>query len=118
MRIPQGFKDVIKNTFYDKVLTLYTTSTEVSDTGWVRQKANSGTTFSGNIQFDKLDRVREEYGLDQSVSATLTTDQVLGEDQIIGYAGKAYKVIRSLKRDSHYFAVLKEWSLKSSTWTD
>ena len=118
MNIPNTFNNAIADTFYDKTFTVWT-SQEVTDSeGWAKVGATeSETTFSGNINFSKLDEVKQEYGITTDISATITTAEAIDLGTIIGYADRTFRVIKSIQFDSHYYLIVEEWSSKSSTLT-
>lgn len=118
MNIPNTFNNAIADTFYDKTFTVWT-SHEVTDSeGWAKVGATeSETTFSGNINFSKLDEVKQEYGITTDILATVTTAEEIALGTIVEYEDSKYRVMKSVKFDSHYLLILEEWSSKSSTLT-
>lgn len=118
MNIPNSFKNAIKNTFYDKMITLYSKETLINEEGWARDKVIMAVdTFLANTSFDRLDRIQQDYGLQETIDIIITTDYQVPDNSILGYGGKAYKTIRVIPRDSHYYIIAQIWSSKSSTWT-
>lgn len=117
MRIPNKFKQVIKDTFYDKEVDLYSVTTEPDSDGFVRkgEPATKTGSFLGNVNFDKLDAIQEEYGIDQDIDITISTDEDVSLDQVISYGGRFYKVIRAIQNDSHNLLIAQKCLLKSST---
>jgi hypothetical protein len=116
LRIPQNFKTAIKKHFYDKEISLYSTEEVVDADGG----ANLGTltvtsTFLGNINFSKLDKVQKDYGIDDQIDAVITTDSLIDLDSIVGYDSRKYRVIRSIPFDSHTLLIVKLWSSPSET---
>lgn len=102
MRIPANFKQTIKDVFYDKELALYTVSTSTDNEGFVSEELVASGTFLGNVQFSRLDQVREEYGLDQKIDVTITTDKEVSNNSIVEYAGKQYRIVKAIPYDTHY----------------
>lgn len=117
MRIPNKFKQVIKDTFYDKEVDLYNVTTEADSQGFVRngEPATKTGSFLGNVSFDKLDLVQEEYGITEDVDMTISTDEDVSLNQILSYGGRFYKVIRAIENDSHNLLIAQKCLLKSST---
>lgn len=117
MKIPDSFKNKIANTFYDKELTLYSVQSLVDDEGFARDDAiQVSSTFKGNVRFDKLDRIQQDFGLQETIDMVVTTNDDIPENSVIGYLGKAYKAMRVIKYDSHNYIIAKIWSSKSPTW--
>ena len=116
MNISDTFKDTIKEVFYDKEIDLYDVTADADDEGFQRkgEPATKTGSFYGNIQFDKLDQIAEEYGLDQEIHATITTDEVISLNQVIGYGGRFYTVIEAIQNDSHYFLIAQKCLLRST----
>jgi hypothetical protein len=117
MIIPDSFKKAIKDTFFDKTITRYSTTIVLDENRTARK---SGTTvvsgsFLGNAHFDNFEQVQETYGIKDKIDMTITSDVEIPRDEIIGYYGKQYKVFEVIPNDSHYLLVCKKWSSKSST---
>lgn len=118
MVIPEDFKTKIAETFYDKEFTPYTVGNTVDDEGDViRDNLVEGETFYGNISFNIGDQIQKDYGLSEQVDATITTETEVPVGSIIEYNSIKYLVTRSLKFDSHYLLIMKEWLSRSSTLT-
>ena len=66
MKIPESFKQVIANTFYDKELKIMTTEKEETrdEEGCIieTEKEIIKETIMGNFQFSTLEKIQEEYG--------------------------------------------------------
>lgn len=117
MIIPASFREAIKNTFYDKTVTRFTTTNTVDSDGWARKSATTivAGTFLGNVHFDNFDKIQEEYGITDQINIVITTDTEIATEEIIGYDGKQYKVFRVIPNDSHYLLIAQDWLSKSST---
>ena len=121
MIIPDSFKQSIANTFYDKEITKYTTEEVVDDEGWVGMEETvvsdsnyvSGT-FMGNVRFDNLAQIQEDYGLKEVVDIVVTTDEDIDVNSIIGYENVLYRVNKAIPFDSHKLLIGNIWSSKSS----
>ncbi len=110
MKIPDIMRELIASTFYDKEVTLYDVTDSVDSEGWARKSTPvANGTFLGNVRFDKLDKIQRDYGIDDVISAAITTDAVVENEQIIGYLGKFHKVIRSIPEDSHRLLITQVW---------
>lgn len=117
MKLPDNFKTTIKNTFYDKEIDLYTVNEAVDSEGFKRkgEPATKTGSFLGNVNFSKLDKIQESYGIDESIDMTITTDSNVELDQVIGYLGKHYKIVRAIPFDSHNLLIAQKCLLKSIT---
>jgi hypothetical protein len=117
MNIPNHFKSAIKTQFYDKEVSLYSVDTSVEEDGFQRKGEPSVLTgsFLGNVNFNNLEQIRETYGIDEEIDLSITTDTEVDLDQVIGYLGRFYTVIKAIPYDSHYLLIAKKCSLKSST---
>lgn len=116
MKIPQSFKDKMKSTFYDKEVTLYSSEVVKESDGWTRKKELAVTgTFLGNVRFDNLKQIQEDYGIKDQIDLSITTDSNVSRDQIIGYDGRVFKIIESKKFDSHNLLIAQIWSSKLTT---
>jgi hypothetical protein len=114
MVIPNSFTDAISLAFYDKTFTVYSTEESKDDYGWTtRDLLVSTGTFKGNITFSQLDRIQEQYGLEEVIDALVTTSYSPADYAIVSYNGRYYKVIRKLPFDSHNKLVLQKWQPKS-----
>ena len=116
MQLPTNFKATIKKTFYDKEITLYSKETVKEADGWTRQGNLTSTgTFLGNANFSNFKQIQEDYGITEQIDLVITTDVTVEKDQILGYAGKTYKVIDAKAFDSHILLICQVWSSKLST---
>ena len=115
MIIPNTFKSKIKDTFYDKTVTLYTTSETKDAAGWSRMSETESSTFLGNVSFSRLAKIQEDYGLEDSIDIAITTDENVSVNSVIGYGSKKYKITGAIPFDSHYLLTGNEWLSKSST---
>lgn len=118
MRIPTNFSNTIKEKFYDKEITLYSTADSVDSEGWAKKAGTSVETgsFYGNVSFSNFGDVQESYGIKTKIDITITTDEEIEVGQIIGYLGYQYKVTQVIPSDSHYLLIGEKWSSKSSTY--
>ena len=116
MEIPQDFKDVIAEAFYDKDFIVYSKTNIIDAEGWLRDKENaSGATIVCNIQFDNLEEIQQDYGLDEAIDAYITSATNIAVGTLGKYNGVLYRVIKSIPFDSHNLMLIREWQSKSST---
>ena len=118
MKLPTNFKSVISSTFYDKIITLYTSEVQKDEYGWTGASATAtADTFMGNVRFNNLAQVQEDYGIEEAIDIAVTTDEDVANSSIIGYDGKTYKIVKVIPSDSHNLIVANLWESKSSTLT-
>lgn len=114
MELPEDFKNIIANTFYDKTLIIYSTESVKDDEGFATSEATTTNTYIlGNVRFDKLDKVALDYGITDKIDMTVTTNDVIDAGTILGYGNNKYKVLRSIPFDSHYLLIASLWLQKS-----
>jgi len=115
MKVTSTFKRSIARTFYDKEVFLYDVETTTDEHGWTKKSSPvENGSFLGNVNFNNLAKVQEDYGIMDDVEMTITTDHEVGTEQIIGYLGEFYKVIKAIPYDSHYLLIAVTWSSRSS----
>ena len=105
MKIPVTFQAKIKETFYDKELALYTVSTTTDNEGFVSESLTKVDTFLGNVQFGNLEQYREEFGLEEKIDVSITTDYQVQVNDIVEYRGVWYRIIKSIPYDSHFLLI-------------
>lgn len=117
MKIPTNFKPTIAAVFYDKTVTVYSTIDTKDAVGWARKAGTTVVTgtFKGNVNFSKLEKIQEDYGISEKIDIVITTDEDVELETILGYRGKQYKVIRSIPFDTHNLLFAQKWSSKSLT---
>lgn len=115
MQIPDDFKSVIADTFYDKTITLYTVEEVVDEEGWARMSETESDSFVGSVSFSELAKVQEEYGLREAIDMVVSTHEDVSVGSVLGYGDHLYKVVSAIPFDSHYLILAKKWSSKSST---
>lgn len=115
MRIPSSFRNKIKDVFYDKELVLYTISTFTDNEGFVSEDIVEFGRFFGNVQYDRLDQIREEYGLKEDIDVTITTDNAVANNYIVGYKDELFRIVKSIPYDSHYFLLGKKYEQSSNS---
>ncbi len=104
MQISDLFKQVIKDTFYDKDIEIWTSGTIKDDEGAVigNGKLNKVDSFKGNFQFATREYIQKEYGQEIEASAIVTCDKTVAEiGNILIYNNKEYAIKSKITPDSH-----------------
>lgn len=106
MRLPSNFKQTIANTFYDKTITKCTITEVVDDEGWARtHESDTNTTFMGNVRFDNLAQVQQDYGIEDVIDIIITTDEDVANGDILKYDSVYYRVVKAIPYDTHNMIV-------------
>lgn len=104
MQIPNEFKKIIADTFYDKDIEIWTEG---------RIKDNEGSTvgigkvekvdsFKGNFQFTTREYIQKVYGLEIEANAIVTCDKTIAKiGNILVYSGNDYTIKSKITGDSH-----------------
>lgn len=96
--------------FYDKEISLHTVTTNTDDEGFVYTSLiPSDVSFMGNVRYDKLDHVKEDYGIKEDIDCVISTHQDVNNGDVLEYAGNYFVVIRSIVFDSHNLLIAKKW---------
>lgn len=113
MVIPDGFKTVIGDKFFDKSLKLYASSIgkDAHNTSYLIKGALT-STIACNAFYDQLERIKTDYGIDEDVAVTFTTHIAVNKGQLCEFDGRDLIIAESIKRDSHYFLIAKSCSLR------
>jgi hypothetical protein len=115
LKIPNSFTQVIADTFYDKILTLYTVEEIVDEEGWAKlEETATTTTFSGNVRFDNLAQLQEDYGIKDVIDIAVTTNDNVEVGSVVKYDNVLYKISKAIPFDSHKLLIGNIWSSKSS----
>lgn len=106
MYIPNLFKQVIADTFYDKELKIMTTETEeIRDVEGciIKNERNiEKETIMGNFQYSTLEKVQQEYGKEMIAECIATcADTQATVDDILVYQDKQYEIKAIIPYDSH-----------------
>lgn len=104
MKIPNEFKQVIADTFYDKEIEIWTSGTIKDDEG-----ATTGTgelekidSFKGNFQFSTREKIQQKYGKEIEANAIVTCDTTKAKiGDILVYNSNDYTIKSIIKPDSH-----------------
>ncbi len=116
MIISDSFKEIIKSTFYDKEITLCTIEIVTENDGQARKIATeSETTFLGNVRFDDLERIQEDYGIKEQIDVIITTDETIVSGVICKYNDRFFEIVKVIPFDSHNLLAGKQWLLESGT---
>ena len=104
MEISNLFKEVIKNTFYDKKIDIYGTIEEIGeelDTIMVKGELKEKDLLC-NVHFIGNDVAKKDYGLDIEASIMVTCDKTVAQiSDIITYLNQDYTITGILTLDSH-----------------
>lgn len=104
MNIPEAFKKVIADTFYDKDIEIWNTGKLKTPEGAVigigkKEKIDS---FKGNFQFKTREYIQQEYGKEIEANAIVTCDKTIAKiGDMLVYNGKDYTIISKITPDSH-----------------
>lgn len=104
MQIPDLFKRVIADTFYDKDIEIWTCGTTKDDEGAVIEngKQNKIDEFKGNFQFTTREYIKQEYGKEIEAIAIVTCDKTIAEiGNMLVYNGNEYVIKSKITGDSH-----------------
>lgn len=106
MQIPEMFKRVISDTFYDKELKIMTTEKEKvrDDEGSIieTEKEILKETIIGNFQYSTLEKVQQEYGKEMIAECVVTCEDTQATvDDILVYQDKEYEIKAIIPYDSH-----------------
>lgn len=104
MKIPEIFKQVIADIFYDKDIEIWTSGTIKDDEGSIVEngKLEKIDSFKGNFQFSTREYIQQEYGKEIEANAIVTCDKTVAEiGNILVYNNKEYEIKSLVPLDSH-----------------
>ena len=104
MKIPETFKQVIADTFYDKDIEIWSEGTIKDDEGSVIEngKLEKIDSFKGNFQFSTREYIQQEYGKEIEANAIVTCDKTVAEiGNILIYNNNDYIIKSLVLSDSH-----------------
>jgi len=104
MKIPNEFKQVIKDTFYDKEIEIWSSGTIKDDEGAVIEngKLEKIDSFKGNFQFTTREYIQQEYGKEIEANAIVTCDKTVAKiSDILVYNSNEYEIKSKIIVDSH-----------------
>ena len=104
MKIPEEFKQVIADTFYDKDIEIWTEGSIKDDEGAVVEngKLEKIDSFKGNFQFSTREYIQQEYGKEIEANAIVTCDKTIAEiGNIVVYNNSDYTIKSLITGDSH-----------------
>lgn len=110
MKIPDMFKRVIADTFYDKQIEIWTSGEITDDEGATtgKGKENKIDEFFGNFQFSTREYIQQEYGKEIEASAIVTCNTTIAEiGNILVCNDKEYEIKSIIPGDSHFTLLLK-----------
>ena len=104
MQIPSLFKEVIKNTFYDKKVEIWTSGTLKDEDGAIvgTGKKDFVENLDCNFQFQTREKIKQEYGEEIEANAIITCDAAKAKiGNIAVYHDVEYSIISKIISDSH-----------------
>lgn len=104
MQIPETFKQVIADTYYDKDIEIWTSGTIKDDEGSVVENGKLAKidSFKGNFQFSTREYIQQEYGKEIEANAIVTCNETKAEiGNILVYDNKEYIIKSLVPSDSH-----------------
>lgn len=104
MQISDLFKQVIKDTFYDKDIEIWTKRTIKDEEGSIigEGKQDKIDEFKGNFQFTTKEYIQQEYGKEIEANAMVTCDKTIAQiGNILVYNGDNYTIKSKITGDSH-----------------
>lgn len=104
MEIPELFKQVIKDTFYDKKIEIWSSGTITDDEGATigNGKKEKIDAFDGNFQFSTREYIQQEYGKEIEANAIVTCEKTVAQiGDILVYNSKDYIIKSIVLSDSH-----------------
>lgn len=104
MQIPDLFKQVIADTFYDKDIEIWSSGTITDDEGAVigNGKVNKIDSFKGNFQFSTREYIQQEYGKEIQANAIVTCNNTIAKiGDILVYNNIDYTIKSIIPSDSH-----------------
>ena len=109
MKIPNEFRKVIADTFYDKEIEIWTTGVMKDDEGAVIGNGKLGKVdvFKGNFQFSAREYIQQQYGKEIEANAIVTCDRTIAKiGDILAYNGNDYIIKSIIVSDSHITIVV------------
>ncbi len=110
--LPHKFEDKIADTFYDKDINIISKNQTLDAEGGVVINDNGvSSTFKGNVRFNNLKTIQEEYGLDYQIDVAITTRKstLISLNDLIMYKNITYVVNDAIPFDSHILIVATKW---------
>lgn len=104
MQIPEVFKQVIADTFYDKDIEIWTFGTIKDDEGSIigDGKLDKIDSFKGNFQFSTREYIQQEYGKEIQANAIVTCNETKAQiGNILIYDNEEYTIKSLVPSDSH-----------------
>lgn len=104
MKIPDLFKETIKDVFYDKEIEIWSFGTITDDEGAVigDGKQEKLEVFKGNFQYNTREYIQQEYGKEIEANAIVTCDKTVAKiGDILVYNEKDYLIKSIVPSDSH-----------------
>lgn len=112
MKIPANWNNLFSNVFYDKTINVLTRADSYdAEGGLVTNTDDASRTINCNVRFTNLEALQESMGLRYKIDLALTmsTEEEMALNSIIGYETRKYLVTDVIPFDSHILAVCKIW---------
>ena len=104
--IDDSFKNAISSVFYDKEFIVCTIE-ELQEADGTAYKAFTvtETVFDGNIFFNNLEKIREDYGIKEEIDYVISTQYDIDTGSIFKYNNQYFNINKALPFDSHNLLV-------------
>lgn len=113
MKIPSNWNSIFEKTFYDKQVDVLSRHDTYDSEGGLITNIDSGilSTFFGNVRFDNLKAIQENYGLKEKIDLIITapTNTSLDLNNLVRYESKEYLITDVIPFDSHLMVACKIW---------
>lgn len=110
MNIPNSFKEKIKSVFYDKTVETCEISTATDAEGHVsREVGDSISSFTCNVSYDRLDEVKEEYGIEEKIDIKISTQETISSETILKYEGEYFEIVKNIPYDAYNLILGRKW---------
>lgn len=104
MNIPNSFMKKVANTFYDKLIEIWSSGTIIDDEGAIigSGKQDKIDEFKGNFQFKTREYIQQEYGKEIEAVAIVTCNKAVASiGDILVYNESDYTIKSIIVSDSH-----------------
>lgn len=109
MKVPSKFKEVIKNTFYDKTISIYSLGKTTYDDegGVIEGEKTLVEELQCNAQIQNVEKIRKEYGEDIEAEVVVTCDETAANlKDVVDYDGIEYEIVKKIPSDTHITLLL------------
>lgn len=104
MKVPSKFKDIIKETFYDKTISIYSIGKPTYDDegGAIDGEKTLVEDLQCNPQIQNVEKIRKEYGEDIEAEVVVTCDTTKAKlKNVVNYNGIEYEIVKVIPSDTH-----------------